>query len=78
MTVAEAGKKDGVLREVISKTAIETDAPVIGLKDLTLAGTFKPGRNVRSRIADVLVALNRIGHASPSDGGRTFSLLRVA
>ncbi|WP_342343847.1 DNA methyltransferase [Chthonobacter albigriseus] len=44
----------------------------------TLAATFKPGRNVRSDITDVLMALARIGEISSTDGGRSFALRRVA
>ncbi|MEF2557390.1 DNA methyltransferase [Aurantimonas sp. C2-5-R2] len=44
----------------------------------TIAATFKPGRNVRSQVSDVLIALYRMGQAGSSDGGRTFALRRAA
>ncbi len=34
MTVAEAGKRDGVLREVETEAELDTDAPVIGFREM--------------------------------------------
>lgn len=44
----------------------------------TLAANFKPGRNVRTAIGAVLMALTRVGVISSADGGKSFALRRVA
>lgn len=44
MTVAEAGKRDGMLREVVSEEGVETDAPVILFTDR--AGKINPDLTV--------------------------------
>ena len=43
-----------------------------------LAARFRQGRRVEPKIASVLGALLRMGFASGSDGGRSFSLRRAA
>lgn len=42
-----------------------------------IAARFKPARNVRTAVGDVLTALRRMGQASIEDG-RTFTLKRAA
>ncbi|MBF9234311.1 hypothetical protein [Microvirga alba] len=43
-----------------------------------LALEFRQGKRVGGKIAALLASLTRLGHLATSDGGRTFSLRRVA
>ncbi|MGD0191401.1 MAG: DNA methyltransferase [Rhizomicrobium sp.] len=49
-----------------------------GLDALAIAGTFKQGRRVTTKVASVLSALARMGFIDSPDGGRTFVLRRAA
>ncbi|MFG1340262.1 class I SAM-dependent DNA methyltransferase [Xanthobacter autotrophicus] len=50
MTVVEAGKRDGLLREVVSEAGIDTDAPVIQFEDK--AGRINSDLTVGVDVAD--------------------------
>ncbi|MFG1244236.1 DNA methyltransferase [Xanthobacter sp. V7C-4] len=63
MTVAEAGKRDGILREVISEEGVETDAPVILFVDR--AGKINPDLTVGVDVTTALPLLANEGVASP-------------
>ncbi|WP_371258785.1 hypothetical protein [Ancylobacter sp. FA202] len=58
MTVAVAGKHDGVLREVVQEKSVDTDAPLVELRDAT--GAINPDLTVG---ADVLAATPLMANA---------------
>ena len=44
----------------------------------TVAASFQQGKRVEGKVKAVLAALARMGFVASSDGGRSFSLRRVA
>lgn len=63
MTVAEAGKREGILREVVSEEGVETDAPVILFADH--AGRINPDLTVGVDVTTALPLLANEGISSP-------------
>ncbi|MBB6306003.1 class I SAM-dependent DNA methyltransferase [Xanthobacter tagetidis] len=63
MTVAEAGKRDGVLREVISEEGVDTDAPMIQFVDR--AGKINPDLTVGVDVTTAVPLLANEGISSP-------------
>lgn len=48
------------------------------LDALTIASGFRQGRRIEPKVTAILAALTRMGVATSSDGGRTFSSRRTA
>ncbi|WP_431201838.1 type IIL restriction-modification enzyme MmeI [Bradyrhizobium betae] len=63
MTVGEAGMQDGVLREVISEAALDTDAPDIELREI--AGRVNSDLTVGIDITSAKALLSNEGVCSP-------------
>lgn len=62
MTVAEAGKREGLLREVTAETGVDTDAPVIGFSDRT--GTINQDLTVGVDVGSAVALLATQGLSS--------------
>jgi hypothetical protein len=43
-----------------------------------IAAMFRQGRRIEPKVAAVLASLHRLGHIWTCDGGRSFSVRRVA
>lgn len=63
MTVAEAGKSDGLLREVVREDALDTDAPVIEFAEAR--GTINPDLTVGVDVTKTKPLLANDGLSSP-------------
>ncbi|MDK9705400.1 MAG: hypothetical protein OEL20_19935, partial [Sulfuritalea sp.] len=76
MTVAEAGKREGVLREVVREAGLETDAPSIELADRNGAinSDLTVGADISSAAA--LIANSGICHDGVKLHGRGFLISR--
>jgi SAM-dependent methyltransferase len=72
MTVAESGKKDGILHYVIKEYGLDTDAPIIELTERRgpLNADLTIGADVTSAIA--LRSNDRLASMGPALGGRGF------